>query len=864
MFRLTTYLFFLILATSGLMAQERTKINIPLRNFLQETHQKNERIHLVVFGHPDEIAQCARENEGSSRQLSQEASRVSLPINKVVGFAAHPAVQRIVYDVNGIKVLNDSMLVNNRISALHKGSSGSPNGFSGNGVIMGFIDTGIDFTHPDFQDSTGKSRVLTIWDQTQDTLVSARIPQPYNYGQVWDSTDINGGSCTHDDDILSHGTNVAGIGAGNGLAVGHYSGVAPKADIIAVASDFTATDWLSTVADGVEFIFQQADVLDRPCVINISAGSYLGSHDGSDLAAQRIDAMLKAKNGRALVCAAGNLGHVPFHLGYQVTADTQFTWFTINPTTNSVFFELWADTSAFNQVDFAIGADQHNPIFNFRGNTNFDRITNRLNVLYKDSIMNNGNRISYVETYAERVGDKYLLQVYLPNPDSSQYYFRFMTTGTGNFDLWTHQFFGTSNMISSSLPSSASFPKIIHYRKPDTLMTIVSSFACLPSVITVGNYINRDRYLDVDTVWRIDTNSVVGEIAANSCLGPTRTGVLKPDVAASGNNTVTANRLASIPIHIANNQSDRIGLGGMHKRNGGTSMASPVVAGIVALYFEKCNKASYLEIKDAITANAYGDTFATALPNFKWGYGKVDAGTSLGSSDYKPHIQPGLLNEVCKGDSVALNLSNPYFSYRWNNGDSTAMVVVDSAGAFTVTTIDFSGCSATSDTALVLVLPVPDIPDIHGLNTTLYTTASAFSYQWYRNSSSISGALDSFLVINQHGQYAVEVYNEEGCFSRSDTLNVDWPLGKTFLMNGFGFVCYPNPASGSFFIRSKMPMDAEIEIFLYAANGRPVSFSWNRMDERTVELNVDEHYSGIFAIQLYVNGRWERGRIALY
>ena len=200
-----------------------------------------------------------------------------------------------------------------------------------------------------------------------------------------------------------------------------------------------------------------------------------------------------------------NLGNLPFHLGYNVTSDTNFTWFSHNPAINGVFFEIWSDTLDFNQVSFAFGADQHMPTFDHRGRTAFDQISNRLNVVYRDSIMNGGNRLTYVETYAERVGDKYLLQVYFPNPDSNQYYFSFIATGNGQFDCWSDRLLGVSSMINQGLPSVANYPNIVHYKRPDTLKTIVSSFSCLPSVITVANYANRDRYLDVDSILQIDT-----------------------------------------------------------------------------------------------------------------------------------------------------------------------------------------------------------------------------------------------------------------------------------------------------------------------------------------------------------------------
>ena len=229
------------------------------------------------------------------------------------------------------------MLINNNVLPVHQGLGDLPAAYDGKDVVIGIIDTGIDFLHPDFQDENGNTRVLHIWDQTFGNLSPGydpnRIPLPYGYGNEWDSTDINAGVCTHTEPSVfsGHGTNVSGSAVGNGLAVNNYKGVAPEADIIVVASNFGAVSWTSLVADAVEYIFAKADALGKPCVINGSLGTYFGSHDGMDAPAQYIDSLITSTNGRAFVCAAGNCGNEPLHMSHDVTQDTSFTWFQFNP-----------------------------------------------------------------------------------------------------------------------------------------------------------------------------------------------------------------------------------------------------------------------------------------------------------------------------------------------------------------------------------------------------------------------------------------------------------------------------------------------------------------------------------------------------
>ena len=208
--------------------------------------------------------------------------------------------------------------------------------YTGKGVVVGIIDTGIDLDHPDFKSDSSHTRVVKIWDQARN--LDSTLRPTYGYGEVYDSAAINAGNCPHTDpnQYHGHGTMVSGIAVGNGHSVpdsiADYSGYAAESPILYVASDFSASSWTQTIADGVDWIFAEAEKMGMPCVVNISAGTYSGSHDGRDLAAQYIDSLIQSKKGRAVVSAAGNAGHVPpFHLKQQVNIDTTFTWFKVNP-----------------------------------------------------------------------------------------------------------------------------------------------------------------------------------------------------------------------------------------------------------------------------------------------------------------------------------------------------------------------------------------------------------------------------------------------------------------------------------------------------------------------------------------------------
>ncbi len=859
--RIKAFIFLLVFSfpsVKSIIGQSvESKLNIALMAAIDQ-NGPDEHLTLAVSGDLSAIERFVAEKNGICRLYAGWAS-VTLQTKWVKEFSFQPFVSRIEYDLQHAIPLNDSMLVNNNVLPVINQDSGLIETYDGSGVIIGFIDTGLDFLHPDFQDTLGNTRVLKIWDQGQDTLISSRIPT-YGYGQVWDSTDINSGNCTHDDDIFSHGTNVSGVAVSNGNATGQFRGVAPEAHIIAVASNFSSSNWLATVVDAVEWIFLQADAYDMPCVINISAGDYLGSHDALDPYAIAIDSMIQAKRGRVVTCAAGNAGNSFHHLGYDVDSDTSFTWFEYNGTSalgyGSVYFRLWADTADFNQVQFAVGADKVSGGYAFRGHTPFDNISNRLNMLVSDTLKSvSGNVLGVVDTYAEESDGRYFLEVHMAQPDSNQYAFRFMTTGSGHFDVWSAKWLGISDMVKTGLPTVVQFPDIANYKQPDTLMTMVSSFTCLPSVITVANYVNRNEYLDVNSVVQTFPD-VPGEIADNSSLGPTRSLLQKPDIAASGAITLSANRLASIPLHVNNGQSDRIALGGFHKRNGGTSMACPVVSGLAGLYLQKCPNADFQEIQNAIVNTAKQDTFTSSvLPDPTWGYGKADVYQALLESSYVPDILPSNQLDVCEGDSIEISGEIGFESYWWSSGDSG--IAVTAFGDYTnrLYVSNNAGCLGT-DSVSVTERALPDKPTvttfIGGLESSI-----ADAYQWYENGQLLPGETNQQLLIAGTGYYQVEVFNTFLCSSISDSTFYTTISELNVLQTSRVF---PNPSDQKLIVESSVAPTQNVELNLYDVVGQKLM---SRVFTQRITLNVSDLENGHYLLELRSAGESKQFNIII-
>ncbi len=582
----------IVLFALSVNAQEAmVKIDPLLDVFLERNVNANKQMELFVQGSPNAIKDFTRTHGGIFKRSVGNVSAIRIPISAVRDLAALDQVDGFEFSLTPGHVLNDSMKVNNHVIQVHNGDAPLQLSFKGNDVVVGVIDSGIELDHPDFQDADGNTRVMKLWDQTYP-FDAGLTPAAYGYGQAWDSTMINAGQCPHEDQqgFFGHGSTVTGTAAGNGLATGAYGGVAQNSDMLIVSNALTSPNWYSTVVDAVEWIFNEADALGKPCVINISLGSYYGSHDGLDAAALMIDDLITQSTGRAVVCAAGNSGRFPnYHLRSDVTVDTNFTWFEYLGNTQlgygAAWFDLWTDTADFNNVHFAMGADKVTPYYSFRGKTNFYNIQDALNTTLRDSIWSgNGDLIGPVEWFAQLRGGQYFMRVIVKQPDSTEYNFRFISTGNGAFDVWSHGIFGSSTM-TIDLPDPSEFPDIVKYVMPDKEQSIVDSWACSPNVITVANYVGEVDYIDYNGDLQT-VNGVENEIAEASSSGPTRDGRIKPDIAATGDVTLSSGPLDFLQTLITN-EPYKVAPGGFHFRGGGTSIASPVVAGAVALYFEK-------------------------------------------------------------------------------------------------------------------------------------------------------------------------------------------------------------------------------------------------------------------------------------
>jgi len=641
--------FFIFVLCLNLSAQNSSKMNFDLQKKMAMARQADHEIALFVKGNIAEIKATTESLGGVFKYAAGDIAAIRISISKIHQLAAVGSIIRIESNDLRLQTMNDQLVVKNHVQEVHYGFN-LPQGYDGTNVVVGIIDEGIDYTHPDFRDEFGQTRIKYLWDQAIINFDAATQAQPYGYGKEYIGNQIDTSS-QHFDSPFSHGSHVAGIACGSGQAVNNYKGVAPKSNMIIVKMNLNRpdNDFLSSLVDAVKYIFDRADDLNMPAVINISLGTYYGSHDAKDIQAQAIDNLISAKPGRVVVCSAGNAGTAPLHLGYNMTTDTSFTWYQAG--SQGIYMQLWGDSGTFQNAQFSVGIDRVKPNRAYLGGIPFTSLLSQPGTIKTDTIYSGTNRLGIIQSLAQSWNGSYSMEYFITpdsslnisGSDTSRYFWRLMTKGAGRMDSWSF------DMVFDNLPDSSSYPFILKYKKPDTDQTIVSSFTCSDKVITVGSYINRNFYTNGNFSITRDTSLRVGELSSFSSRGPTRDGRIKPDITATGEWVLSCARQDELNI-LSATEPEKVAAGKKHKRSSGTSMSSPAVAGIVALYLQKNPTADWLEVKNAIINCADQDAFTgNTLPDNKWGHGKVNGysvvkGCTVGLNELEQFNEFGLLS----------------------------------------------------------------------------------------------------------------------------------------------------------------------------------------------------------------------------
>ena len=194
---------------------------------------------------------------------------------------------------------------------------------TGRGVLIGIVDSGVDYRHPAFLTADGKSRILRLWDQS----IPGNPPEGYAIGTEYTNEEINealslsvqeGRLLVPSEDVSGHGTAVLGVAAGSDFSRGAVNrGVAYESDLLVVKMGIPRQDSFPRTTElmqGVDYLVRQAIRLGRSIAINLSFGNNYGSHRGDSLLETYLDNV--SGMGKNVICVGmGNNGNDALHTG---------------------------------------------------------------------------------------------------------------------------------------------------------------------------------------------------------------------------------------------------------------------------------------------------------------------------------------------------------------------------------------------------------------------------------------------------------------------------------------------------------------------------------------------------------------------
>lgn len=550
-----------------------------------------------------------------------------IPINKLEELFSVNGIINVEIGEKVYQTLDNARTLTN-VNQVQAGT-GLPQAYTGNGVIVGVIDSGIDYTHPTFRNlTTQQTRISRVWEQNGTTT----SPAPYGTEYVGSTAILNKMR-----DIVgeSHGTHTTGIAAGSGAISGSlYKGIAYDSEIVLVPTDFNT----SHIFDGIQYIFNYATSINKPAVINMSIGGHLGPHDGTSTFDQVCNSIVGP--GKILVGSAGNEGSDKIHLNktFLSTDNTSFSFikfpYSSIVTNGSASIDLWGTIG--NNFEVAVNI--------------YNTSTNQF-VEYTDYVSTSNNSNTYQGTIYDgdtpNAPDGCIVQIGVETAnannnrphaiisfnnsaqdDNVKYVLLEIRSTTGTVNAWC------SSSPTGTFDNLGSSSTIVTDGNTD--MTVGEIGGTGNSIISVGAYTSKNSYTNI-----LGSNpalvfpGALGSIASFSSNGPTVDGRFKPDITAPGNVVVSSvshfdNKYLSGGTYWNNvvsgltDNTNNWYFGAMQ----GTSMAAPVVTGIIALWLQAKPNLTVDQIKTILHTTSITDSFTgtgSYIPNNIYGWGKINA-----------------------------------------------------------------------------------------------------------------------------------------------------------------------------------------------------------------------------------------------
>jgi subtilisin family serine protease len=520
------------------------------------------------------------------------------------------------------------------VNQVHAGT-GLSQAYTGNGVILGVIDEGFDYTHPNFRNlNTQQTRISRVWEQNGTTT----SPAPYGTEYVGQTAILNRMRDLVD---KTHGTHVAGIAAGSGGILNSLNkGVAYDSEIVLVSTNKTDVG----ILNGLQYIFNHATTQNKPAVINMSLGTHIGPHDGTS----SFDSMSSTLtgNGRILVGSAGNEGSDLLHLGktFSVNSNTLLSFVKFKPslsTNGASMIDIWGEVGKNFSVAINIYNANNNtyedftPYINTSSGTNTSTSAN-YNLYDDDPIIPDlcNVQVSFESSNSQNSKPHVFLNINNTSQDDNYKYIVLeIISNDGHVNSWCANC--TFNNLSFTSP----------VQNGDTSMTVGEIGGTGNSIISVGAFNTKScttmYFNNNNPKCTFDVATGLFDIANFSSKGPTADGRIKPDITAPGNRIVSSISRFDSSYNFSGgnfNQNENYAdvVSGLTDNvnnwyfaaNQGTSMAAPMVTGIIALWLQANPNLTVSQIKTILQNTSITDSFTgtgSAIPNNTWGRGKINA-----------------------------------------------------------------------------------------------------------------------------------------------------------------------------------------------------------------------------------------------
>ena len=513
--------------------------------------------------------------------------------------------------------------------------------YTGKGVVVGVMDIGFDLTNPTFYSrDLGTYRIRSFWDMLdfegqqstengQQTMVNGmELP----FGAAYTSTqDLLRKACSSDSRLQFHGTHTASTAVGSGYD-SPYIGMAPDADICLVSNAVSDDkelvpdslwDSYGPVADllGFEYIFRYADKVNKPCVISFSEGSHEDLYGEAQLFSIVLDSLVRP--GRLICAAAGNQSIWGTYMRKPVGRERIAS--IILPTGNTTYMMLRSRGDFMVRLDFMKSPSETH--------LSYEMPLGDI-LATEDSLL--------IDTIT--AGDlTFELQFgcYPSCYDDSQLATDVVIRKIGKGILTTIEMgigvYGAESEVEvfQEIGWLTSKPEYPDYQDAESTHNIHFPGSD-PSVICVGATSYRTGFMNCDGVWMDYDRGRGGEVANYSSRGPTLSGSIKPDVMAPGTCVVAGFNSYYTEMNPDDYMLDydvaRYTFKGRDyswSSQRGTSMACPIVAGIIAQWMEAVPTLTREQVIEVFEATCTHHDPSLTYPNNDYGYGEIDAEAGL-------------------------------------------------------------------------------------------------------------------------------------------------------------------------------------------------------------------------------------------